>query len=376
ISEYLNSGRSIPYPEQSRSFEGALTDAFESGVFENVWHCDIRSLYPSILLAGGRNPARDSAGAFMRLLATLRDFRLLAKDEAKKSSQQELREFYDALQSTFKILINSFYGYLGFAQGCFNDYALAAAVTATGREILGSMTDFLRKVEAKVIEIDTDGIYFQPPQGVNSPEEMQKKIQGILPQGIDVELDNIYKSMFCYKSKNYALLNMNDEVSVTGAALKSRGLEPFQREYMGKFIERLLKKDYSGIRKLSEEYRKMISSRQMPLAKFAKTETLQESVESYSRKLSDGSGRRSAAYELAMKANRRYKQGDQIAYYVNGNKKNVSVVDNSRLLKDAPEIRDENTEYYLAKFDEMEKKFSIFIPENEKSMKQEEDLFV
>lgn len=374
-AEYLNSRTAIPYPEEPRTFEGALTSAFESGIFENVWHCDIRSLYPSILIAGNKNPARDSLGSFLKILKTLRKFRLLAKDASREEKDREKREFYDAIQSTFKILINSFYGYLGFAQGAFNDYALAAAVTAAGREILSSMTDFLCKSGAKVIEIDTDGIYFQPPASEKNPEIMEKKIQAILPAGIDVELDNVYKAMFCYKSKNYALLHENGEVSITGAALKSRGLEPFQREYMSELIEKLLKKDFKGISELNEKCREMIKKRLYPLAKLAKTETLQDSLETYSRKIQSGEGRRSAAYELALKSERGYKQGDQVSYYITGTKKKVSAVDNCRLLHDAPEIRNENIDYYLAKFEELEKKFSVFIPDEYKTIKRNDDFF-
>jgi hypothetical protein len=40
------------------------------------------------------------------------------------------------------------------------------------------------------------------------------------------------------------------------------------------------------------------------------------------------------------------------------------VVDNSCLLKDAPTVRNENTLYYLAKLDDLYKKFSPFIPES------------
>ena len=182
--------------------------------------------------------------------------------------------------------------------------------------------------------------------------------------------------MFCYKSKNYALLMENGEFSVTGAALKSRGLEPFQRDYMSEFIKKLLLKDYEGIRQLKEKYRKIILNRELPLAKIAKTETLQDSLETYLKKINNGTGRRSAAYELASKSTRSYKQGDQVSYYVIGNKKKLSVVDNCRFLRDAPEIRDENVEYYLGKLEELDKKFSVFIPEKEKIMKQNDDLFV
>ena len=70
---------------------------------------------------------------------------------------------FHALQNTFKILINSFYGYLGFAQGHFADFEAAARVTQIGRDLLKQMIDWLKAQGAQVIEVDTDGIYFVPP---------------------------------------------------------------------------------------------------------------------------------------------------------------------------------------------------------------------
>ncbi|OGV58452.1 MAG: hypothetical protein A2X45_17710 [Lentisphaerae bacterium GWF2_50_93] len=374
VAAYLEKEQSIPVPEQSRSFAGALTEAFSSGVFENVWHCDIRSLYPSIILAESWVPKRDSLKIFPFFLENLRRFRLHAKDAEKSADTEEKREYFYSLQTTFKILINSFYGYLGFSQGTFNDYTMAECVTGSGRSILSSMVKFLKDSNADVIEIDTDGIYFQPPAGVKDPDVMKDRIQKILPKGIEVELDSMYPSMFCYKSKNYALLSKDGEISMTGAALKSRGLEPFQREYMKKIIEHLLKEDFESIEKMTAEYRTAIETRKWPLAKFAKSETLQESLESYRRGIAEENGKRSAAYELATKSGRDYRAGDQISFYVTGTKKNASVVDNSCLLRDAPAIRDENIPYYLAKLDELYKKFSPFMPKSEPEHDEEPGL--
>jgi DNA polymerase elongation subunit (family B) len=374
VAAYLEKEQSIPVPEPSRSFSGALTEAFMSGVFENVWHCDIRSLYPSIILAESWVPNRDPLKIFPFFLSNLREFRLMAKDAEKTSKTKEDKDHFYSLQTTFKILINSFYGYLGFSQGTFNDYTMAEAVTGTGRDILSSMVKFLKDSKASVIEIDTDGIYFQPPSGVKDPDVMKDRIQKILPKGIEVELDSIYPSMFCYKSKNYAVLSKDGEISMTGAALKSRGLEPFQREYMKKVIAYLLKEDFESIGKMTSEFRSAIADRKWPIAKFAKSETLQDSLDSYKRGIADGGGKRSAAYELAIKSGRDYRAGDQVSFYVTGSKKNVSVVDNSCLLKDAPasqSARNENTLYYLAKLDELYKKFSPFIPKS--SSNQDED---
>ena len=362
ISEYIRSGHSIPYPSMPQPITGALTGAPSTGVFSNVWHCDIRSLYPSIIISENLVPQFDRLGIFTEYLTKLRDFRLTAKDARKLAADKEEEQEYNALQSSFKILINSFYGYLGFAMGAFNDYKMADKVTARGRELLSSMLEFLKSLNAVIIEMDTDGIYFQPPESLKlTPQEMEKKIQSILPEGIEVELDAVYPAMFCYKSKNYALLTDEGEVIITGAALKSRGIEPFQRDYMKELLYLLMLQKFDEIDQLTDKYRTMISEQKIPLEKLAKTVTLKEKPENYRKKLQAGKTRRNAAYELALNASRSYTQGDQISYIVTGNSKKASVVDNSVLL--TPELdRIENTVYYLGKLDELYRKFSSFIP--------------
>ncbi len=362
VADYLAGGNSLPFPEPTRPFTGALTKAFEAGVFKNVWHCDVRSLYPSIIIAEKWCPTRDEQGVFSRFLRELRKFRLDARRAEGQASDPADKAYSHSLQTTFKILINSFYGYLGFAQGTFNDYAMAERVTGRGREILTLMLDFLNDAGSTVIEMDTDGIYFQPPPDVTAPSEMEKQIQNVLPAGIEVEIDAVYQAMFCYKSKNYALREESGEIIITGAALKSRGIEPFQRDFMAELMELLLDENYAAINELREKYRKAIATHKMPVERLAKTETLSASLDSYQRKLASGSGRRSAAYELAIASGRDYRQGDQVSFYITGDKKRLSVVENSKLLVDASEPPDENVAYYLNKLDELYKKFEPFIP--------------
>src|ERR1700750_3516825 len=84
-----------------------------------------------------------------------------------RAEQDPVREHHlQALHNTFKILLNSFYGYLGFAQGHFADFDAAARVTQIGRDLLRKMIDWLKEQGAQVIEVDTDGIYFVPPSTV------------------------------------------------------------------------------------------------------------------------------------------------------------------------------------------------------------------
>lgn len=360
-AEYLVAGTSLPTPQAPRDFQGGLTESLASGVFENVWHVDVRSLYPSIIISRGLTPRVDRLGAYLRLLRDLRRFRLEAKDAAR-GAPAEQREDFEALQSSFKVLINSFYGYAGFAQGTFNDYDLAEAVTAAGRGILQSMLDFLRVQQATVIEMDTDGIYFVPPAGQHDPATIAAALQAVLPEGIDVDLDATYKAMLGYKAKNYALLGHDGSVSLTGAALKSRGLEPFQRRYIRELITLLLTGQGQAAPALYERCRTALETHQLPLSDLAKREVLSTPPRTYAEELKSG-GRRSAAYELVLQSGRDYRQGDAVVFYVTGERKNVAVTDAAKLLSAAGEgVRDENVPYYLDKLEKLHAKFAEFLP--------------
>ncbi|MCQ2352763.1 MAG: hypothetical protein MJ033_04735 [Victivallaceae bacterium] len=362
VDAYGTMRASVPLPEMPQFFEGALTRSDAAGVFFDVLHCDVRSLYPSILLAEKRAPRRDEKNLILSLLGELRRFRLAAKDRARNAADLVEKREADAVQSAFKILINSFYGYLGFAQGSFNDYALAARVTERGREIMRNMLDFLGERNCRVIELDTDGIYFQLPQGVSAPE-IETALRQSLPPGIEVEFDGDYRAMFSYKSKNYALLDNSGNMTLAGAALKSRALEPFQREFIADCVRALLAGEPQKVALLADELEKAISEHQLPLEKFAKSEVLSDSPENYRKKLDSGTGRRSAAYELALASGRKYASGDRIRFYVTGDRKKVPVVGNSRRLEDAPQVRDENVPYYLEKLAALRAMFAPFTKE-------------
>src|SRR5437867_3449980 len=220
LREYLRQRHSIPELPMPRAFEGGYTDIFFTGVARDVWHCDIASLYPSIMLQFDCFPTTDELQIFRHLLTDVRTFRLEAKAKMRAEQDPAKQHHLQALQNTFKILLNSFYGYLGFAQGHFADFDAAARVTQIGRDLLRKMIDWLGAHGAKVIEVDTDGIYFVPPSSVEagvSPaktkgnaadtaavtadqiEELQRGLVNELPPGIEVEFDEQFDAMFSYK---------------------------------------------------------------------------------------------------------------------------------------------------------------------------------
>jgi DNA polymerase I len=345
------------------------------------------------------------------LLTDLRSFRLEAKGQmqlADKEGNRPRWHHLHALQNTFKILINSFYGYLGFAQGHFADFDAAARVTQIGRDLLQQMIAWLQEHGAQVIEVDTDGIYFVPP--TSSPDssveagvspakrrrnaadtaattaKQMEEIAGrpprspvqaggqvarptigalreglaeILPPGIEVEFDEQFDAMFSYKAKNYALLTRSGDVIIKGGALKSRGLEKFQRVFLEEMIKLIMQGKPVQIGRLRDQFEKQIRNRELPIEMLMKSDTLQDSLEKYRVKIAGSARNRAAAYELALASGRNYKPGDQISYYVKATPKKVAAYEAAKLASEFdPQNRDENSDYYVAKLNELVKKFS------------------
>jgi DNA polymerase, archaea type len=358
LREYFRQRHSIPGLPMVRSFEGGYTDIFFTGVARNVWHCDIASLYPSVMLQFECFPATDQLQIFRHLLTDLRTFRLEAKAKMRAEKDPTKQHHLQALQNTFKILLNSFYGYLGFAQGHFADFDAAARVTQIGRDLLRKMIGWLGKHGAQVIEVDTDGIYFVPPDKIDIGD-LQKALAKELPPGIDVEIDEQFEAMFSYKAKNYALLMQDGDVIIKGGALKSRGLEKFQRVFLEEMIKFIMQGKPEAIRQLRDKFERKIRNREWKIDMLMKTDTLQDSLEKYRAKIAGSARNRAAAYELALASGRNYKPGDQISYYVKATPKKVPAYEAAKLASEFdPENRDENVEYYAAKLGDLVKKFS------------------
>ncbi len=357
LREYFRQRHSIPELPMVQAFEGGYTDIFFTGVAHNVWHCDVASLYPSIMLKFDCFPVTDQLQIFRHLLTDLRTFRLEAKAEMRAEKDPAKEHHLQALHNTFKILLNSFYGYLGFAQGHFADFDAASRVTQIGRDLLKQMIDWLGKRGAKVIEVDTDGIYFVPPRQTEIGE-LQKGLAKELPAGIEIDFDEQFDAMFSYKAKNYALLTKDGDVIMKGGALKSRGLEKFQRVFLEKMIKLIMEGKPEVIADLRNQFEKKIRNREWKIDMLMKTDTLQDSLDKYRAKIAGSARNRAAAYELAIASGRNYKPGDQISYYIKATPKKVPAYEAAKPAREFdPENRDENIDYYVAKLDDLVKKF-------------------
>jgi DNA polymerase I len=315
LEEYYHARQSCPQPPEIRPFDGGYTRSFKEGVFRKVLHFDVASLYPSLLLSIGRNPGNDSLGVFIPLLRRLLEYRLLYKQISRFGATAEERAEAQARQSAYKILINSFYGYLGFSGARFGDGDLASEVTRRGRELLQQLIEEFGRLGCEVLEADTDGIYLSSEEYFDRPGDLLARVVPILPAGIELEFDGKYDSMFCYKAKNYALLE-GGKVTLRGSALRSRSVEPYLKRITDQLIHYLLGVSAESPVGLIEDYRRRLGERSLVVAEIAKGEVLGMNPEAYERFVAGGGKPRRAAAEAALQMSPRPRMGERVTYYI------------------------------------------------------------
>jgi DNA polymerase elongation subunit (family B) len=170
--------------------------------------------------------------------------------------------------------------------------------------------------------------------------------------------------MLSYKAKNYALLTKDGDVIIKGGALKSRGFEKFQRVFLEEMIKMIMQSKPEAIADLRTEFERKIRNHEWKIEMLMKTDTLQDSLDKYRAKIAGSTRNRAAAYELALASGRNYKPGDQISYYIRATPKKVPAYEAAKLASEFdPENRDENIDYYIAKLDDLVKKFSSLTTE-------------
>ena len=363
LREYLHRRHAVPGAQPAAPVGGGHTVICQQGVARPVLHVDVTSLYPSLMLAHSIAPASDALGVFPALLQHLRDFRVHAKRLARETADPAERAHLGALQQSFKILINAFYGYLAFSGGHWNDYDAANRVTAEGRAVVASLLERLTGLGATPVEADTDGVYFVPPPGHRPDDDdaLLERVAAGLPSGLQLELDGRYAAMFSYKMKTYALLDERGRFSLKGSAFRSRGIEPFQRRIIEEVVRALLDGRPEEVRRIIDRRLDDFAAHRVDVRAFARTETLQESLDAYRLRVNSGVRPVSAVYELAATAGRALEPGDQISYYVTGRGAGVAVNEHAKLASQWDPTRpDENLEYYQAKVREIWERFRPF----------------
>ncbi len=193
-------------------------DVFEpvTGIHENVWVFDFRSLYPSVIRTFNIDPlgyVEDPApgdgvvrlsddAAFRRgdaILPAMLDELFPQREAAKRAG--------DAVASqAVKILMNSFYGVLGTPACRFHNVAVANAVTGMGRRLLRWSKRRFEERGFEVLYGDTDSLFVRSGLPVDEARDAGPRLARELNEAVaehvsaewqvtsrlDLELEKLY----------------------------------------------------------------------------------------------------------------------------------------------------------------------------------------
>ena len=165
-----------------------------TGLHENVWVFDFKSLYPSVIRTFNIDPLGHVADA-----AEDEDVIRLAGDASFRREKAILPTMLDGLfprreaakaagdsvaSQAIKILMNSFYGVLG-TSGCrFHNVAIANAITGTGRRFLLWSQAWFEERGFEVLYGDTDSVFVHSGLDTVQARELGPKLAAELNEAL------------------------------------------------------------------------------------------------------------------------------------------------------------------------------------------------
>jgi DNA polymerase I len=253
--------------------KGAFVKEPLAGLHEEIAVLDFASLYPSIIISHNLSPetlncthseckeknstpdethfCTKQKGLFPEILEKMLKQRLVLKREYKRKKKEEGIDdkILFAKQWALKIILNSAYGYLGYARARWYSRECASATTALAR---GYIQATIKKAESegfKVLYGDTDSTFLLMNKKTKKDvEEFTEKVNKELPEGMELEIDGFYKrGIFVTKKeggaakKKYALIDEKGNLKIVGFEYVRRDWCNAAKETQKKVIELVLK---------------------------------------------------------------------------------------------------------------------------------------
>jgi DNA polymerase elongation subunit (family B) len=343
-------GLAIPQKKEKRNFVGGLSRLLKVGYSKNVLKLDYSSLYPSIQLVHDVFPECDITGSMKGFLTYFRNSRIMYKNLSAeyKTIDKKKSTSYDRKQLPIKIFINAFFGSLS-APHVFpwGDIDMGEQITCTGRQYLRQMLKFFSKKGYSPLVCDTDGMNFSLPDGgVDDRTYVGKGLNWLVKEGkeysgydadvaefndlfmkgeMGLDCDGTWDSCINLARKNYATMEHNGKVKLTGNSIKSKKMPKYIEKFLDKGVKQLLRGEGKEFIDWYYEYIQKIFDLRVPLAEIASKARVKISVEDYIKrsKQTTKSGSlmsRQAHMELIIRDGIQSNLGDVILYVNNGNK--------------------------------------------------------
>jgi len=283
---------------ESSLYQGAHTGAYAEGIFVampdqdiQVWHNDVKSMYPSIMRQCNFSPEtlrlvalRPYTGkTFLSpTLVEIPDDRIgkqvvmevSEEDGAMRTVMGELMDLRvkyrveksDTAEKGMKLAANAIYGYQGMRYARYGSFLVALATTGVGRYIMEGIVEIATvNPLVTLLENDTDGVYTYGPTIIEHIREMLDDMFNKFPKRYAIRVDTTkYHGMLCTgKMKNYVLRKEFKNI-VKGNSLKGRSMPPVCKSALESIADAL----FEG-QSVEEAYSAIVEGlRESPLSDF------------------------------------------------------------------------------------------------------------
>ena len=337
----------IPKKQSKTDFVGGLSRLLKVGFSTKVLKLDYSSLYPSIQLVHDVFPDCDITGAMKGMLSYFRNSRIMYKNLAAEweSKDKKTSLKYDRKQLPIKIFINSMFGALSAPQVfAWGDMYMGEQITCTGRQYLRMMIKFFMKKGYTPLVMDTDGVNFSKPEGVedrvyigkglNWKVKKDKEYRGddadvaefndtFMRGEMALDTDGTWPSCINLARKNYAVMDAKGKIKLTGNTIKSKKLPLYIEDFLDKGVKQLLEGKGQEFIEWYYEYVTKIYNKEIPLMKIAQRAKVKLSIDDYRKRSKEKTKAgnemsRMAHMELAIRDNIAVNLGDVIYYVNNG----------------------------------------------------------
>jgi DNA polymerase I len=253
--------------------EGAYVKLPNPGIYDKIAVLDFRSLYPSIIISRNVDPETINCGHneckennsspvghyfctknIGLIPNTIRDLleRRKHMKRALKSAKGKEGIILNARVAALKIVLNTFYGMLGYARARWYTREGAEAVTAWGRYYVQDVAKKAEESGFSVLYADTDSIFIlMRDKTENDVRSFMDSINKDLPEMMELELEDFYnRGVFVSKKqekksrgakKKYALINREGKIKIKGFELVRRDWSKIAKETQKRVLETILK---------------------------------------------------------------------------------------------------------------------------------------
>jgi len=293
----------------AQRYVGAFVKEPIKGLHHRIAVCDFRSLYPTIIMAHNISPdavgcdhkeckknspengvhfCTKKKGFMPELMESIFNTRMEVKASLKKLKKGS-KEWVlaKAKSNALKLILNSFYGYLGFAGSRWYTLESAQAITAWGRKYIKEIMKVAESEGFTVIYGDTDSVMLNYPESHSDADfedrvgDFMKRVNDSLPKPIQLDLEGIFKTGLFVTKKRYALMGKDGSLIVKGLERVRRDWSPLARKVQDRVLRLILSDRVEDAKTFVKEKVKELRAGKIPIEDLIITTQLTKMPEDY-----------------------------------------------------------------------------------------------